>query len=422
MIIFKNTRHFNNSFPEVEIDIRSLNIIPLFDIINVPFELTKNDSNPILPKNKTAIRILHNKNLIYRYSYSSIFLIYSYEHLKSKYIDFKERIKNEVYSFFNEKVNFITTINNTNIQFNEKVFINTEYITNNFQFRGNNQFIKNTFDKFSTKKVIRNNEKLAIYYGSVFKEVTEGTYPVLLSGIDANKINSFKSNLINTLVNEPTDFNSVKVYVDKDWYLDSCNKSLKIYLLKNLEEKYYNYELILFDGKEFANQNMFSYQPLSFSTLGKRKKYFNDIEAKLYELMLDDYNDSFDYKVEQEKFLNKYNQLLENNRKEKQDKEESKPEILETRSLTSEEMSLIDSLFQNNVEEETVPRVISTNIMNEAIINNIEYQEVPVLDLIPVSQELSPTGQLLSTISEIDNTFAGLEDELRRIANEIQNG
>ena len=422
MIIFKNTRHFNNSFPEVEIDIRSLNIIPLFDIINVPFELTKNDSNPILPKNKTAIRILHNKNLIYRYSYSSIFLIYSYEHLKSKYIDFKERIKNEVYFFFNEKVNFITTINNTNIQFNEKVFINTEYITNNFQFRGNNQFIKNTFDKFSTKKVIRNNEKLAIYYGSVFKEVTEGTYPVLLSGIDANKINSFKSNLINTLVNEPTDFNSVKVYVDKDWYLDSCNKSLKIYLLKNLEEKYYNYELILFDGKEFANQNMFSYQPLSFSTLGKRKKYFNDIEAKLYELMLDDYNDSFDYKAEQEKFLNKYNQLLENNRKEKQDKEESKPEILETRSLTSEEMSLIDSLFQNNVEEETVPRVISTDIMNEAIINNIEYQEVPVLDLIPVSQELSPTGQLLSTISEIDNTFAGLEDELRRIANEIQNG
>jgi hypothetical protein len=349
-------------------------------------------------------------------------LHYNYEHLKSKYIDFKERIKNEVYFFFNEKVNFITTINNTNIQFNEKVFINTEYITNNFQFRGNNQFIKNTFDKFSTKKVIRNNEKLAIYYGSVFKEVTEGTYPVLLSGIDANKINSFKSNLINTLVNEPTDFNSVKVYVDKDWYLDSCNKSLKIYLLKNLEEKYYNYELILFDGKEFANQNMFSYQPLSFSTLGKRKKYFNDIEAKLYELMLDDYNDSFDYKAEQEKFLNKYNQLLENNRKEKQDKEESKPEILETRSLTSEEMSLIDSLFQNNVEEETVPRVISTNIMNEAIINNIEYQEVPVLDLIPVSQELSPTGQLLSTISEIDNTFAGLEDELRRIANEIQNG
>jgi hypothetical protein len=168
MIIFKNTRHFNNSLPEVEIDIRSLNIIPLFDIFNTPFELTKNDSNPILPKNKTAIRILHNKNLIYRYSYSSIFLNYSYEHLKSKYIDFKERIKNEVYSFFNEKVNFITTINNTNIQFNEKVFINTEYITNNFQFRGNNQFIKNTFDKFSTKKVIRNNEKLAIYYGSVF--------------------------------------------------------------------------------------------------------------------------------------------------------------------------------------------------------------------------------------------------------------
>jgi len=370
-------------------------------------------------------------------------LHYNYEHLKSKYVDFKERIKNEVYFFFNDKVNFITTINNTNIQFNEKVFINTEYITNNFQFRGNNQFIKNTFDKFSTKKVIRNNEKLAIYYGSVFKEVNEGIYPVLLSGIDANKINSFKSNLINTLVNEPTDFNSVKVYVDKDWYLDSCNKSLKIYLLKSLEEKYYNYELILFDGKEFANQNMFSYQPLSFSTLGKRKKYFNDIEAKLYELMLDDYKDSFDYKAEQEKFLNKYNQLLENNRKEKQDKEESKSEILETRSLTSEEMSLIDSLFQNDSarvldEEEysvTNPHPPSANISHPDFVNSsltdfliqvVDYstgnQAGSAPDSPSISQELSPTSQLLSTISEIDNTFADLEEELRRIANEIQNG
>lgn len=443
MIIFKNTRRFNNSLPEVEIDIKSLNIIPLFDIVNVPFELTKHDSNPILPKNKTASRILHNKNLIYRYSYSGNLLHYNYEYLKSKYVDFKERIKNEVYFFFNDKVNFITTINNTNIQFNEKVFINTEYITNNFQFRGNNQFIKNTFDKFSTKKVIRNNEKLAIYYGSVFKEVNEGIYPVLLSGIDANKINSFKSNLINTLVNEPTDFNSVKVYVDKDWYLDSCNKSLKIYLLKSLEEKYYNYELILFDGKEFANQNMFSYQPLSFSTLGKRKKYFNDIEAKLYELMLDDYKDSFDYKAEQEKFLNKYNQLLENNRKEKQDKEESKSEILETRSLTSEEMSLIDSLFQNDSarvldEEEysvTNPHPPSANISHPDFVNSsltdfliqvVDYstgnQAGSAPDSPSISQELSPTSQLLSTISEIDNTFADLEEELRRIANEIQNG
>jgi hypothetical protein len=210
-------------------------------------------------------------------------------------------------------------------------------------------------------------------------------------------------------------------------------------LLKSLEEKYYNYELILFDGKEFANQNMFSYQPLSFSTLGKRKKYFNDIEAKLYELMLDDYKDSFDYKAEQEKFLNKYNQLLENNRKEKQDKEESKSEILETRSLTSEEMSLIDSLFQDNVEEVAVldtppsPIILSggllnqietypdssynlltidtiTDIMHEAVSNSIEYDDL-VLNLIPEE-----------AVSQIDNTFADLEDELRRIANEIQNG
>jgi len=443
MRILRNTRHFNPLHPEVEIDVRSLNIIPLFDINTCNFDLEKINLNRTLPKNKTARRILINRNLADYQYFSDNTIEYDYTYLKSKYTDYKERLKKSVYDIFNHKVNFLNNIANTNFQFNEKVYINVKLISDNFQFRGNNSYIKSAFDNFLTKKVIRNNEKLVVYFGSVFKEVDEGTYPVLLSGIDASKINSFKLNLMYSYIKEPTDFNSVKVYVDKDWYLDSCNKSLKIYLLKNLEEKYYNYELILFDGKEFANQNMFSYQPLSFSTLGKRKKYFNDIEAKLYELMLDDYKDSFDYKVEQEKFLNKYNQLLENNRKEKQDKEESKSEILETRSLTSEEMSLIDSLFQNDSarvlgEEEysvTNPHPPSANISHSDFVNSsltdfliqvVDYstgnQAGSAPDSPSISQELSPTSQLLSTISEIDNTFADLEEELRRIANEIQNG
>jgi hypothetical protein len=211
-------------------------------------------------------------------------------------------------------------------------------------------------------------------------------------------------------------------------------------LLKSLNERYYNYELILFDGKEFANQNMFSYQSLSFSTLAKRKKYFTEIEAKLCEtLTKEGYTDDFDYKTLQKEFLDKYNKLLEENRKEKENIEENKPEILETRSLTSEEMSLIDSLFQDNVEEVAVldtppsPIILSggllnqietypdssynlltidtiTDIMHEAVSNSIEYDDL-VLNLIPEE-----------AVSQIDNTFADLEDELRRIANEIQNG
>ena len=101
--------------------------------------------------------------------------------------------------------------------------------------------IKSRFNSFNQTSRIRNNEKLVVYFGSVFKEVDEGTYPVLLSGIDVSKIDSFKLNLMYSYISEPTDFNSVKVYVDKDWYLQSCNKSLKTYLLKSLNERYYNY-------------------------------------------------------------------------------------------------------------------------------------------------------------------------------------
>jgi hypothetical protein len=185
---------------------------------------------------------------------------------------------------------------------------------------------------------------------------------------------------------------------------------------------------------------MFSYQSLSFSTLAKRKKYFTEIEAKLCEtLTKEGYTDDFDYKTLQKEFLDKYNKLLEENRKEKENIKESKPEILETRSLTSEEMSLIDSLFQDNVEEVAVldtppsPIILSggllnqietypdssynlltidtiTDIMHEAVSNSIEYDDL-VLNLIPEE-----------AVSQIDNTFADLEDELRRIANEIQNG
>jgi hypothetical protein len=440
MRILRNTRHFNPLHPEVEIDVRSLNIIPLFDINTCNFDLEKIDLNRTLPKNKTARRILVNKDLVDYQYFSDNTIEYDYTYLKSKYTDYKERLKKSVYDIFNSRVNFLDNIVTTNFQFNEKVYINVKLISDNFQFRGNNSYIKSAFDNFLTKKVIRNNEKLVVYFNSIFKEVDEGTYPVLLSGIDASKINSFKLNLMYSYIKEPTDFNSVKVYVDKDWYLQSCNKSLKTYLLKSLNERYYNYELILFDGKEFANQNMFSYQSLSFSTLAKRKKYFTEIEAKLCEtLTKEGYTDDFDYKTLQKEFLDKYNKLLEENRKEKENIEENKPEILETRSLTSEEMSLIDSLFQDNVEEVAVldtppsPIILSggllnqietypdssynlltidtiTDIMHEAVSNSIEYDDL-VLNLIPEE-----------AVSQIDNTFADLEDELRRIANEIQNG
>jgi hypothetical protein len=440
MRILRNTRHFNPLHPEVEINVRSLNIIPLFDINSCNFDLEKIDLNRTLPKNKTARRILINRDLADYQYFSDNTIEYDYTYLKSKYTDYKERLKKSVYDIFNSKVNFLDNIVTTNFQFNEKVYINVKLISDNFQFRGNNSYIKSAFDNFLTKKVIRNNEKLVVYFNSIFKEVDEGTYPVLLSGIDASKINSFKLNLMYSYIKEPTDFNSVKVYVDKDWYLQSCNKSLKTYLLKSLNERYYNYELILFDGKEFANQNMFSYQSLSFSTLAKRKKYFTEIEAKLCEtLTKEGYTDDFDYKTLQKEFLDKYNKLLEENRKEKENIEENKPEILETRSLTSEEMSLIDSLFQDNVEEVAVldtppsPIILSggllnqietypdssynlltidtiTDIMHEAVSNSIEYDDL-VLNLIPEE-----------AVSQIDNTFADLEDELRRIANEIQNG
>jgi hypothetical protein len=433
MRILRNTRHFNNLLPEVEIDVRSLNIIPLFDINTCNFDLEKIDLNRTLPKNKTARRILVNKDLVDYQYFSDNTIEYDYTYLKSKYTDYKEKLKESVYNIFNSKVNFLNNIASTNFQFNEKVYINVKSISDNFQFRGNNSYIKSAFDNFLIKKVIRNNEKLVVYFGSIFKEVDEGTYPVLLSGIDASKIDSFKLNLMYSYIKEPTDFNSVKVYVDKDWYLQSCNKSLKTYLLKSLNERYYNYELILFDGKEFANQNMFSYQSLSFSTLAKRKKYFTEIEAKLCEtLTKEGYTDDYDYKTLQKEFLDKYNKLLEENRKEKENIEENKPEILETRSLTSEEMSLIDSLFHDDSpralseEEYSVistyppPTAIPypdlttntlTDIMREAVSNSIEYQEVPILDLI--SEE---------PVSQIDDIFADLEDELRRIANEIQNG
>jgi hypothetical protein len=460
MKILRNTRNFNPLSPEVEIDVKSLNIIPLFDINTCNFDLEKTDLNRTLLKNNTAVRILFNKNLIDYIYFSNNLLEFDYKTLQSKYKNYKERIKESIYGIFNNKVILLNTIASTNFQFNEKVYINVFNIKDNFQFKGNNQNIKSVFDNLFAKKVIRNNEKLAIYYGSVFKEVSEGIYPVLLSGIDANKIDSFKLNLLYNYINEPTDFNSVKVYVDKDWYLQSCNKSLKTYLLKSLNEKYYNYELILFDGKEFANQNMFSYQPLSFSTLSKKKKYFTEIETKLFENLTKNYVDNFDYKILQKTFLDKYTQLLENNRKEKENIEESKPEILETRSLTSEEMSLIDSLFQNDfatdlsesegenpVENinflptgihysELTPSIL-TDYIRDITNNSTENQEIPVenVNSFPtaishpdLNQEIPSfdlrlfDSGLEESISQIDETFTDLEDELRRIANEIQNG
>jgi hypothetical protein len=464
MRIVFNPTSYNGNEDDIDLNLKDLNIIPLFSTnLNSSVDVVKHDYEDNYGK-KTVKDILLNKKLTEPRRYLS-----NYSHCSIKETDYfkgssKDKVLKTIKTTLNNEyellVDKINRIANFNFQYREnaklpyKTLIIDNYITS-----GNNMIIKNRFNSFNHTSRIRNNEKLRVYYGSVFKETNDGLYPVLITGIDKDKTLSFKQDLINVVINEEALFDSIKVFVDYEWYFQSCNKSLRVSFLQELKLKYPNYELILFDGKEFANKNMFCYQLKSFPTLKKQKEFYSQVETLLNQFLKNNFSE-YDYISKQKEFLDVYNEIL----KTQSEKAEPVAELLETRSLSAEEMSLIESLMQNDAD------VVSTNVTLEPIpVNELDLVPTPIVDSslfqnyrdaveqirLSIPEPESIYGQIRHlTTSQISNeslreaaasfinevsAFPTVnvtnetviqqpvfdideDEELRRIANEIQNG
>jgi len=288
--------------------------------------------------------------------------------------------------------NLNTLINSIN-----EIYINENLINlraSSFSHCGNNVPIITKFNHNSTGYFQRNDENLIIYNQNVFKKTEQGEYPVLLSGIRKNSLLNFKQQIFNKLTSQSFSFSNVIIYIDYDWFLESTNKILKNILIKSLTETYKDAEIILFNGKEFASKNMFSYQIPSFSTLAKKKNFISILEKDLNAKLIEEYG-KFDYKAEIESFTNLYNQFT------KEQSEEPKPKpveavVVEEAVLSAEDMRMIQELMGETGSEP------------ESDIEDVEFEEDEASSPQPIAVN-GITGGFVTTSS----TGLGILDQIR---------
>ena len=335
-------RQPTNSIDDITVDYTDLNILP----ISLNFNVNSYNSDSFI-KQKLASKSINIYNSFLGSYYTHSFYK-NIDYFKKEYKNNKGKTKSSIKSVFDDlqyqievlQKNLVTRIvkNSTNISYlNKRMFEKT------FLPVGNNIRILNRFKNgYDNGSYIRNSEKLIINYNYIYKKVDDGIYPVFMFGVDLNKINEFNYNYLNKAVyNKDYNFSSIRVYIDKDWYLDSCNKVLKIKLL-NIITEYFdnNYELILFDGKEFANKNMHGYFEKNYPTLAKRKEYYQKIENKLYEFYSARNYKELDYIKIQNEILEKYNSYII-----QEEKKEPETSILENESLSDEDLQSIFNLI-----------------------------------------------------------------------------
>jgi hypothetical protein len=233
-----------------------------------------------------------------------------------------------------------------------------------------------TFERGEVEQFTINNNKIIVDRHSLYSSTENGIYPLLIISVDKDRILDYKKNLVNqmfftTSVDRPS-WDCIKVYVDYDWYLNTPLKSLKNTILRSLDHAYTNFELVLFDGKKFANENMYSFQLLTFKTLAQKKNFNRKIEKEIYVKLLKQHA-SLDYSKQIQEFITLYQELVTN---QKNEVVEEKPvEIVEERALTAEDMDLIRSLaIEPEVEpvadvefEEDGPIIIATGSIFEQI-------------------------------------------------------
>ncbi len=339
--IANHKNKLENDIDNITVDYTDLNILPLF--------VNFNSNNKFYTTNCFIKEKIMSKGVNFNYSFLWIGKNYTtLNSFKAMYKINKLKTKSQIKTIFASYISEITSLN-------QNLFYNIVKHSNNIFYLNKRLFLKESvvyaknnvnilnFFKNSTsyKSYIRNLENLIIYNNFIYKKTDDGVYPVFMFGVDLNKINEFRYNyLYKAVYNKDYNFSSIKVYIDKDWYLGSCNKVLKIKLLNTITEHFdSNYELILFDGKEFASKNMHGYFEKNYLTLAKRKEYYQRLENKLYNF----YNKSYeelDYIKIQNEILEKYNSYII-----EQNKKETEVPILENESLNDEDLQSIFNLI-----------------------------------------------------------------------------
>lgn len=242
-----------------------------------------------------------------------------------------------------------TALGISNLEYSTEGRIHANYIQT-LQTIFNKTRIASCFQRGNTGYYSLNNHKIIVNNFSLYSSETEGIYPLLITGVYNTRISNYKKNIIDkmfltTNTENTTNWDCIRVYVDCNWYLNTPLKSLKNHIFRVLENAYPGFELVLFDGKKFANENMYTYQIPNFRTLALKKTFIRKIEKDIFNDLTDKFT-AVDYSTKIQEFIALYQKAV--------DEQKNAPvvekavQITEERALTAEDMELIRSLSVND--------------------------------------------------------------------------
>jgi hypothetical protein len=186
----------------------------------------------------------------------------------------------------------------------------------------------------------------------LYSSETEGIYPLLITGVYNTRISNYKKNSIDkmfltTNTENTINWDCIRVYVDCNWYLNTPLKSLKNHMFRVLENAYPGFELVLFDGKKFASENMHAYKIPNFRTLAQKRGFNRKIEKGIFEDLTNTFT-AVDYSAQIQEFIALYQKAVDEQKNALV--VEEAVQIIEERALTAEDMELIRSLSIGDVE------------------------------------------------------------------------
>lgn len=339
------------------INISNLPIFPLFslDIINYSISIQDLQTNNANYYNKEALAnifIKHGVPLKYIHVLSNTLRQLISCNKKDRLIirektfgrdfDFKTYLTSEKKRLMHSFTDIIyRNISNIIEGDSPEVFLNKVSYFGNV---GNNiRLLGEFFRDSSTFSCERNFQKLQIHRHSIFQYTDEGVFPLLIVGYDKGTLPAFKGSLLKCDFSEDVIFSNMKAYFDCDWFLSSTNKVLKSTIIKKLEDKFPGIGIVLFDGKKFANENMFTYLMPSFKTLAKQKEYYRNLEKDFIKSLETKYI-ATNFNLNIETFYKTYKEFLEKSKEVKEEKPISGV-ITEERALTQEDIDMINSLM-----------------------------------------------------------------------------
>lgn len=203
-------------------------------------------------------------------------------------------------TFYENNQNYIQNIHYEN-NFSFYLLDQNSYYNNIRSIIPNMGFAKtnSNFRKFSNPEL--QPQAYICFENSLFKKTDKGVYPLILPCLKKTDVNRFKNDLF---LNSDATYDYISIYVDIEFYTQTFHRSLVINFLKELFLQYEQADIVLFDGKTFANKYMtHSYVKIP-KTITKKLEFYKKVA-------LDIYKNKYGNEPSQKEFID-YNKLFQN--------------------------------------------------------------------------------------------------------------